>query len=53
MVDEQTEIGDSIETVAGATHDDDDAPPIDPQLLADRIYRLLCEELRLERARGV
>jgi hypothetical protein len=29
-----------------------DAPAIDVAVLAERVYRLMCRELRLERARG-
>jgi hypothetical protein len=30
-----------------------EAPAIDVAALADRVYRLMCREVRLERARGV
>lgn len=29
------------------------APELDPQQLADKVYRLMCAEARLERARGL
>lgn len=51
MRDEQAIIGEAIETAVEESFSEE-APPVDLQLLADKVYRLLCDELRLERARG-
>ena len=51
MRDEQQMIGEAIETAVQESLDEE-APPVDLQALADKLYRLLREELRLEKARG-
>lgn len=51
MRDEQQMIGEAIETAVQESFDEE-APPVDLQALADKLYRLLREELRLEKARG-
>jgi len=51
MRDEQANIGKAIESAIEESLDKE-AAPIDLQLLADKLYRLLREELRLEKARG-
>lgn len=51
MRNEPASIGEAIETAIEESLSEESAP-VDLQLLADKLYRLLREELRLEKARG-